>query len=45
MTHALGELVELAPKPGEESELAGQRTLMMNSEKLIGAMNAAAADL
>jgi DNA repair protein RecN (Recombination protein N) len=45
ITHALGELVELDPKPGEESELAGQRTLMMNSEKLIGAMNAAASDL
>ena len=45
ITHALGELMDLDPKPGEELELAGQRTVMMNSEKLIGAMNAAAADL
>ena len=45
ITHALEELSALDPKPGEESELAGQRALMMNSEKLIEAMNAAAADL
>ncbi len=45
ITHALEELEALDPKPGEESELAGKRTLMMNSEKLITAMNAAATDL
>ena len=45
ITHALEELEALDPKPGEESELAGKRTLMMNSEKLITAMNTAATDL
>ena len=45
ISHALEELSALDPKPGEESELAGQRALMMNSEKLIEAMNAAAAGL
>ena len=45
ITHALEELVALDPKPGEELELASQRTLMMNSEKLVTAMNAAATDL
>jgi DNA repair protein RecN (Recombination protein N) len=45
ITHALEELRALDPKPGEESELAAQRALMMNSEKLIQAMNAAAAGL
>jgi len=45
ITHALEELGALDPKPGEESELAGRRALMMNAEKLIEAMNAAAADL
>ena len=45
ITHALEELDALGPKPGEESVLAGQRTLMMNSEKLVTAMNAAATDL
>ncbi|NQV82221.1 MAG: DNA repair protein RecN [Rhodospirillales bacterium] len=45
ITHALGELLKLDPKPGEETELAGQRALMMNSEKLVTAMNAAATDL
>ncbi len=42
ITHALEELSALDPKPGEESELAAQRALMMNSEKLVEAMNAAA---
>lgn len=31
----------LAPKPGEESELAAKRAVMQHSEKLIEAMNAA----
>ncbi len=42
ITHAVEELRALDPKPGEETELAAQRALMMNSEKLIEAMNAAA---
>ncbi|MDA1089714.1 MAG: DNA repair protein RecN [Proteobacteria bacterium] len=42
ITHALEELKALDPKPGEETELAGKRTLMMNAEKLVEAMNAAA---
>lgn len=45
ISHALEELTTLDPKPGEESELAGKRSLMMNSEKLVTAMNAAATDL
>ena len=42
ITHALEELKALDPKAGEESELAGKRTLMMNAEQLVEAMNAAA---
>ena len=45
LRHALDEIKALDPQPGEEADLAGQRTLMMNAEQLIGAMNAAAADL
>ncbi len=45
LRHALDEIKALEPQPGEEAELAGQRTLMMNAEQLIGAMNAAATDL
>jgi DNA repair protein RecN (Recombination protein N) len=45
LTHAVEELNALDPKPGEESDLARQRTLMMNAEQLVEAMNAAAADL
>ncbi|GBF25232.1 DNA repair protein RecN [bacterium MnTg02] len=32
--HALGELSELAPQPGEEAALAGRRQIMMNAEKI-----------
>ncbi|MBF0561326.1 MAG: DNA repair protein RecN [Alphaproteobacteria bacterium] len=35
------ELDSLAPKPGEEAQLAERRAMMMNSEKLVEAMNAA----
>ncbi|MBT7942032.1 MAG: DNA repair protein RecN, partial [Alphaproteobacteria bacterium] len=45
ITHALEELVALDPKPGEETELADKRALMMNSEKLVTAMNGASTDL
>ncbi|MCH8237395.1 MAG: DNA repair protein RecN [Proteobacteria bacterium] len=45
LRHALDEIKALDPQPGEEADLAGRRTLMMNAEQLIGAMNDAAADL
>ncbi|MCH7580171.1 MAG: AAA family ATPase [Chloroflexi bacterium] len=45
LTHALEELTRLNPKPGEESELARKRTLMMNAEQLVEAMNAAAKEI
>ena len=45
LTHALDELTRLNPKPGEESELAQKRTLMMNAEQLVEAMNAAAKEI
>lgn len=32
--HALGELSELAPQPGEEAALAVRRQIMMNAEKI-----------
>ncbi|CDK99721.1 DNA repair protein RecN (Recombination protein N) [Magnetospirillum gryphiswaldense MSR-1 v2] len=41
LRHAHDELHALAPKPGEESELAAKRAVMQHSEKLIEAMNAA----
>lgn len=34
LRHAAGELRKLAPQPGEESELAGRRQIMMASEKV-----------
>lgn len=43
--HSLEELEALNPKPGEESLLANQRSTLMNSEKIIMAMNAAAKNL
>jgi DNA repair protein RecN (Recombination protein N) len=43
--HSLEELEILNPKPGEESLLANQRSTLMNSEKIIIAMNAAAKNL
>ncbi len=45
LTHALDELTQLNPKPGEETELARKRTLMMNAEQLVEAMNAAAKEI
>lgn len=41
LRHAHDELQALAPKPGEEAELAASRAMMQHSEKLIEAMNAA----
>jgi len=45
LRHAVDELDRLAPKPGEETELAERRTLLAAREKLIEAINAARADL
>lgn len=43
--HALDELARLAPQPGEESELAQRRALLMNAEKLGQAIDEAAREL
>ena len=43
--HALDEITGLDPKPGEETDLARQRTLMMHGEQLVAAMNTAAEEL
>jgi len=45
LTHAFDELKALDPQPGEEKKLASKRLLMMNAEKLLEAMNAAATAL
>lgn len=45
LRHAHDELQALAPKAGEEAELAAARALMQHAEKLIEAMNAAQAAL
>ncbi len=45
LRHAAAELAEIAPKPGEETELAEARSVMMHAEKLLEAMNQAAAEL
>jgi len=45
LTHAFDELKALDPQPGEEKDLASKRLLMMNAEKLLEAMNAAATAL
>jgi len=45
LRHALDELKALDPQPGEETGLAERRALMMHSEKLVEAMNAAASEL
>ncbi|MDP2125219.1 MAG: AAA family ATPase, partial [Parvibaculum sp.] len=34
LTHVVGELDELSPRPGEETALAEERTLMMHAEKI-----------
>ncbi|CCQ72795.1 DNA repair protein RecN [Magnetospira sp. QH-2] len=41
LRHAVEELHLLAPEPGEEQQLAENRTMMQNGEKLIEAMSAA----
>ncbi len=45
LRHAVAELDQLAPQPGEESVLAESRALLMHREKLMDAINAAYADL
>ncbi|HSV27995.1 MAG TPA: DNA repair protein RecN [Candidatus Omnitrophota bacterium] len=45
LRHAHDELASLAPKPGEEAELAQSRAVMMHGEKLLEAMNGAMAAL
>ena len=45
LRHALDEITALDPKPGEETDLARQRTLMMHGEQLVAAMNTAAEEL
>lgn len=45
LRHAVEELDALAPRPGEESALAERRGLLMNRDKLIGALNEARAEL
>lgn len=42
LTHVVAELDELAPEEGEETALAEERTLMMNSEKIAGDLSDAA---
>jgi DNA repair protein RecN (Recombination protein N) len=45
LRHAHDELAALAPKAGEDAELANTRTLLQHGEKLVEAMNAAQAAL
>jgi len=45
LRHALAELDALEPRPGEEIELAEQRSLLMNREKLMEGIDAALAEL
>ncbi|MBE9553171.1 MAG: DNA repair protein RecN, partial [Proteobacteria bacterium] len=45
LEHAVEELAQLDPQPGEEEKLAAQRTRLMHSEQLIEALNAASAEL
>lgn len=45
LRHAVEELAGLDPRPGEEGELAETRAVMMHGEKLLEAMNLAAAEL
>ncbi len=45
LRHAVAELDQLAPQPGEESALAETRAVLMHREKLMEAINAAYADL
>jgi DNA repair protein RecN (Recombination protein N) len=41
VSHALDDLVQLAPQAGEEDTLAGRRQLMMQGEKIAGELNEA----
>ncbi|HWG79244.1 MAG TPA: DNA repair protein RecN [Stellaceae bacterium] len=45
LRHALAELDALEPRDGEETALAEQRSLLMNREKLIEALDAALSEL
>ncbi|MBM3601926.1 MAG: DNA repair protein RecN [Alphaproteobacteria bacterium] len=45
LRHALGELASLDPKPGEEQELAAERTLLANAGRLAETLNGAAAEI
>ncbi len=45
LRHAFEELKALAPKPGEEAELAQSRAMLQHGEKLVEAMNAALGSL
>ena len=45
LRHAVAELDALAPRPGEEEELAETRAVLMHREKLVDALNAAFGDL
>ena len=45
LRHAVDELEAIEPRAGEEEELAERRTFLMNSEKLMEALNAAGTEL
>lgn len=45
LRHAVEELQALDPKPGEEDELAGKRSVLMNAEQLIESLQEAFAEL
>lgn len=45
LTHAIAELIDLAPQAGEESKLADERSLLMNAEKITEDLRAAEAFL
>jgi DNA repair protein RecN (Recombination protein N) len=45
LRHAAEELAELAPQPGEEEKLAEERALMMQAEKILGALTEASGAL
>jgi len=45
LDHAVAELVQLDPQPGEEETLAERRTRLMHAEQLVEAMNAASSEL
>jgi DNA repair protein RecN (Recombination protein N) len=45
LRHSLAELDAMAPRPGEEDELAGQRAQLMHREKLVSAVEDALGEL